>query len=428
MSQLFNLIVGIPIALAQTATAEKSAGATFDILGYVFQNLPLWITAIVVFVLSMILGSILKGIVESRLAAKITEEHQELLIISGRLTFVGMVIIGGTISLAIAGINVTNLIAAIGFGISFGLQDTIANFVAGIALLASHPFTIGDWISVDGKKGKVSEIRTRATYLTTYDGLRLIVPNSQLYKGQVLSYTSNPMRRIKVPAYFRYYADIKKVYAICLNVVKSHPDILLEPKPNIVITEMGDYYIALQVRFWVDSKGLWRRIESRVFMEIQNKFEEAGIDAPYPTNALAFDTDDEQTVVRTKALTPEEMSSIMKMRADDEEKFAKRREELATVPHATLEDEQRRLDLAGSNFLMGTAMQAAAATQRNTPVQPLNAPQPPQAAEQFAPHAAQFAQNAPQSVQPTAQQTPPPAGNPTITSDPNTPAGPSNLQ
>lgn len=407
MQQIFNLLAGIPTALAQVSTAEKSAGATFDILGYVFQNLPLWITAIVVFVLSMVLGSVLKGIVESRLAAKITEEHQELLIISGRLTFVGMVVIGGTISLAIAGINVTNLIAAIGFGISFGLQDTIANFVAGIALLASHPFTIGDWIAVDGKIGKVAEIRTRATYLTTYDGLRLIVPNSQLYKGQVLSYTSNPMRRIKVPAYFRYYADIKKVYAICLNVVKSHPDILLEPKPNIVITEMGDYYIALQVRFWVDSKGLWRRIESKVFMEIQNKFEEAGIDAPYPTNALAFDTDDAQTFVRTKTLTPDEVSGIMKMRADDEEKFAKRREELATVPHAALEDEQRRLDLAGANFLAGTAMPQPAATQQNTPVFPPNSPQ-----------------NAPKSAEQTIQQMTPTAFNPTPASYPPTASGP----
>ncbi|MFO0780295.1 MAG: mechanosensitive ion channel [Candidatus Gracilibacteria bacterium] len=374
MLQFLNHMIGIPTAFAQGAAAEKTAGTTFDILGYVLSSLPLWITAIVVFIISMILGSMLKGVVENRMAAKITEEHQELLIISGRLTFVGIVVIGGTISLAIAGINVTNLIAAIGFGISFGLQDTIANFVAGIALLASRPFTIGDWIKVDGMMGKVAEIRVRATYLNTFDGLRLIVPNSQLYKSQVLSYTSNPMRRLKVPAYIRYYADMKKVYAICLNVVKSHKDILLQPKPNVVVTEMGDYYIALEIRFWVDSKSLWRRIQSKVAVQIQKRFEESGIDAPYPTTALAFDTDDTQTFVRTKALTPEEVNNIMKMREEDEEKLEKRREELAASRAMMDEENQKNLDQSGATFLKVTTMPLPAVSQQASPVFPPNSP------------------------------------------------------
>lgn len=410
MPNILNLILGIPAAMAQANAAEKTGGATFDILGYVLTSLPLWITAIVVFVLSMVVGSILKGIVENRMAAKITEEHQELLIISGRLTFVGIVVIGGTISLAIAGINVTNLIAAIGFGISFGLQDTIANFVAGIALLASRPFTIGDWIRVDGQMGKVTEIRVRATYLNTFDGLRLIVPNSQLYKSQVLNYTGNPMRRIKVPAYIRYYSDMKQVYAICLNVVKSRTDILLQPKPNVVVTEMGDYYIALEIRFWVDSKSLWRRIQSKVGMDIQNRFEEAGVDAPYPTTALEFDPDDKGTLVRTKALSPAEMEQIMKEREEDEQKFSKRREELAAPLFKAME-EQRILDQSGANFLKVTTMPLPAATQTQTPSFP---PTSPQSANQSAQEAVQqvgtpaaFAPNQPQpQAQPGAASNP----------------------
>lgn len=363
MNQLLNLIIGVPTAYAQTNAAAKTGETTFDILGFVLNNLPLWITAIIVFVMSMVLGAMLKRTVENRLAAKITEEHQELLIISGRLTFVGMVIIGGTISLAIAGINVTNLIAAIGFGISFGLQDTIANFVAGIALLASRPFTIGDWIKVDGMMGKVTEIRVRATYLNTFDGLRLIVPNSQLYKSQVLSYTSNPMRRLKVPAYIRYYADMKQVYAICLNVLKARTDILLEPKPHVVVTELGDYYIELEIRFWVDSKSMWRRIQSQVYIEIENKLEEAGLEAPYPTTALEFDPDDKGTLVRTKILSPAEMEQIMKERQEDAQQYAKRREELAAPLFKAME-EQKNIDQSGMTFLKATAGQAPTLSQQ----------------------------------------------------------------
>ena len=349
MQNFLAQLLQIPTALAQSNTAEKATSASSNMFGFVFENLPLWITAVVFFVASLVVGAILKSVVENRIAKKITDEHEEVLIISGRLTFVAVVVIGGSISLAIAGINITNLIAAIGFGISFGLQDTIANFVAGIALLASRPFTIGDWISINGKMGKVTQIRVRATYLDTFDGIRLIVPNSQLYKSQVMSYTSNPMRRLKVAAYTRYNVDMQQAFAICLNVVKAHNDILLQPKASVVVTEMGDYYIALQIRFWVDSKSLWRRIQSRVFMEIQNKFVEAGIDAPYPTTAVGFDTDDDQSYLKTKSLDAEDVNKIMKARTATTDESDKKRAELSKLaPPPVI---PLTVDQSGASFL-----------------------------------------------------------------------------
>lgn len=321
---------GIPAAFAQvgsTATS-KDTGSSWNILAFVLQSLPLWITAIIVFVVSLGIGLMVKNIVESRLAAKVENEHQEVMIIAGRVAFVGVAVIGTTISLAIAGINITTLLAAIGFGISFGLQDTISNFVAGLAILASRPFTIGDWIKVNGTKGKVVEIRTRATYLTTYDGLRLIVPNAELYKSQVLSYTSNPMRRLKVPVYCRYGVSVQDVIKICIKEVKQDARIFLEPKANVVITDLADSYISLEVRFWVDSKSLWRRIESKIFIGIQNKLEDAGFDAPYAVTSLSFEKDLESVALKSKAMDPGEFSQMINERMKEEEQLAKNREKL----------------------------------------------------------------------------------------------------
>ncbi len=118
---------GIPAAFAQvgsTATS-KDTGSSWNILAFVLQSLPLWITAIVIFVVSLGVGLMVKNIVESRLAAKVENEHQEVMIIAGRVAFVGVAVIGTTISLAIAGINITTLLAAIGFGISFGLPEIL---------------------------------------------------------------------------------------------------------------------------------------------------------------------------------------------------------------------------------------------------------------------------------------------------------------
>jgi len=362
MENFLAYIFGIPAVHAQTAaTAEKTTSSSVNVLGFILENLPLWITAIVVLIVAILIGYVLKGVVENRLAKQITEEHQEVLIISGRLTFLGVTIIGSTIALAIAGINITNLLAAVGFGISFGLQDTIANFVAGIALLASRPFTIGDWIKVNGKMGKVVTVRTRATYLNTFDGLRLIVPNSQLYKSQVISYTSNPMRRMKVPVYARYGVDLKDVFKICMNVVKSDPKIFLEPKPNIVLIDFADYYIYLELRFWVDSKSMWRRIQSEVFRKIQASLEEAGLDSPYPTTSLTFDQDDNETFMKARVLDPQEMEKIMKQRMAHQEELDKRREEL--IKTRIIQEQVQAPDQTGAAFLKVTTIPLPATAQ-----------------------------------------------------------------
>lgn len=381
MYQLAQIILGIQTAFAQSTAADtKDISSPASILTYVLEKIPLWITAIIVFIISLVVGVIVKNIVESRLASKISEEHQEVLIISGRVAFVSVAIIGTTISLAIAGINITTLLAAVGFGISFGLQDTIANFVAGIAILASRPFTIGDWIKINGNTGKVTEIRARATYLKTYDGLRLIVPNSQLYKSQVLSYTSNSIRRIKVPVYCRYLINMKDLKTICMKVLGSNPQILMEPKPNVVFVDFADYYISLQVRFWVDSKSLWRRIQSEAFIKIQKALEEAGMDAPYPITALSFDQDIESAVLKTKSLDGDEFGKLMNARMEDEAKFTKHREEMLKKQEVRVTPET--VDQSGTSFLKGTIVTTTMPLQT---VEPLQATVPVEAALAEAP-------------------------------------------
>lgn len=355
MPHFLNILLGITTAFAQNSPSDKEVASGGNVFAFILEKLPLWITAVVVFGISIVAAVIVKGIVESRFAAKVGEEHQEILIISGRVTFMTVIIIGATVALAIAGINITTLLAAVGFGISFGLQDTIANFVAGMALLASRPFTIGDWIKVGATTGKVMEIRTRATYLKTYDGVRLIVPNAQLYKSKVLSYTSNPMRRLKVPAYCRYGVNMHDVKEICLHEVKKDRRIFLEPKPSVIVTDLADSYISLQVRFWVDPKGPWRKIQSGVFMNIQKSLEHAGLDAPYAVTSLSMEQDIESVVFKTKNIDANELSTLMNERMKEEESSQKRRQEMLAPPPPIQPAAPLQPDQSGQNFLTNSA-------------------------------------------------------------------------
>ncbi len=349
---MLNLLLGIHTAHAADATvAEKAVNTPFNTLEFIFSNAPFWLTAIMVFVGSLVIASLVKNTVESRLARKISDEQKEMQIMTGRVAFVIVAFIGISIALTIAGINMTTLIAAIGFGISFGLQDIVSNFVAGIYILASRPFTIGDWIEIDGRKGKVQMIGARATFLKTFDGLRLIVPNAQLFKSNVLSYTSNPMRRMKVPVYCRYLVSIKEVMDICLNVVRSDRRIFLEPKPNVVIIDFADYYMYLEVRFWVDSRGPWRRIQSKIFGDIQKRLEESGLDSPYPVTSLSLEQDAESVVLKTKTVSDEEIKVLMAQREAYEKDLAKRRSELMITPEVIQQNQQIAYDESGISFL-----------------------------------------------------------------------------
>lgn len=372
MNALMNLILGVPTAYA--AAAENAPGAG-DIIGFVLQKLPLWITAAVVLVVSLALAFIFKGIVESRLASKISDEHQEALIISGRVTFIAVSIIGVTIALSIAGIDLTAMLAAIAFGISFGLQDTIANFVAGLALLASRPFTIGDWITVDGNTGKVIDIRTRATYLQTFEGMRLVVPNSTLYSSSVLSRTSNPMQRIKVPVYCRYGINLKDVIAMAMNVVKADPRIFLHPKPSVILVDFADYYVNLELRCWVDSKNFAKRIKTDIGLQIQQNLEQSGMDAPYPVTSLGVHEDAEDAVIKTKAVDPAEYAKMKDDRAAMYKEFDLMRAKMV-ADKAKETQAQAYIDENGAKFITAVMPPATPAT-ATKPVLPPSIEKPP---------------------------------------------------
>ena len=204
MAKLIDFLFGIQTALAQVGTTaadvkDETTSQLAGVLDFVIVKIPSFIAAIIVFVIFFVLSKAIKGIVESRMATAF-EEHKEIQILIGRTAGAATIIIGATVSLNIAGIDLTVIIAAAGFGIGFALRDIITNFLAGILILAQKHFTIGDFIKVGGTMGKIIDIQARATILKAIDGTKVIVPNSQLFTNQVKSFTSNPFRRIEVGA------------------------------------------------------------------------------------------------------------------------------------------------------------------------------------------------------------------------------------
>lgn len=292
MRYIINLFADIPTAHAQalgtvgTETEEQLMG----VLDFIIVKIPTFIAAFVVFVLFFFIAKAIKGIVENKMAVRF-EEHKEVQILASRTASTTTIIIGATIALNIAGIDLTVIIAAAGFGIGFALRDIIINFLAGIMMLAQKQFTIGDFINIDNTIGKITEIQTRATILQALDGTKVVVPNSELFTKQVISYTSNPFRRIEIPVGVEYSTDLVYAVKICYQALNSTEGILANPKSVVLVKEFGDSSINLIVRAWVESRGGWLKIKSDLTINIKKMFDDAGISIPFPIRTVVMDKD-----------------------------------------------------------------------------------------------------------------------------------------
>ncbi|MFB6147969.1 MAG: mechanosensitive ion channel family protein [Candidatus Nanohaloarchaea archaeon] len=121
-----------------------------------------------------------------------------------QLTFV---LVLGVLGVPLSGLGTA--LGLIGLGISFALKDMIANFISGILILVNRPFRIGDQIEVNGEEGTLKDIKLRASEIRTYDGRKVIVPNSVLYSNVVINNTAYDERRFEVVVGIGYDEDIR---------------------------------------------------------------------------------------------------------------------------------------------------------------------------------------------------------------------------
>jgi small-conductance mechanosensitive channel len=278
-----------------TDVANSSVYEIGNLVALVITRIPLWISGLVVIILSFGVASIVRSRVESKLAEKgIEDEHKELQVLGGRMSYVVIITLGITVGLKIAGIDLTTVIAAIGFGVGFALKDMIMNFLAGIMILLGRHFTIGDYIQINGKLGKVIEIQSRVTILQAIDGTKVIVPNADIFSNTVISYTSNPFRRIEIVLGMPYGCDLENAMKVLLSGARKTKGVLVQPKPTVIITEYGDSAITVKVRVWVESRSAWLKIKGNLIINLNKTMEKYGIDQPYPIQTIIFDKDEKK--------------------------------------------------------------------------------------------------------------------------------------
>ena len=223
-----------------------------------------------------------------------------------KLIHYSLLFVGIIMAISVIGLNLTSfafLTGAVGIGVGFGLQNIVNNFVSGLMLLFERPFKVGDMVVIDNETGTVRKIGLRSTVIETFDRSELIVPNSQFISGKVTNWTrSSHIARIRIPVGVAYGSDVDLVLRVLKEAAETDPRVLSSPPPNPLFLRFGDSALDFELHSWIaDVKDLLS-VRSNLCQEIASRFQQAGIEIPFPQRDLHLRSIDERILERALGL------------------------------------------------------------------------------------------------------------------------------
>lgn len=200
-----------------------------------------------------------------------------------RYAIVGLGIVFTASTLGLKWASIQWLVAALGLGLGFGLQEIFANFVSGIILLFEQPIRVGDVITVDGVTGSVQRIRMRATTITNWDRQELIIPNKDLITGKLLNWTlTDSTNRIVLNVGVAYGSDTNQACELIREICAEHQNILKTPVPIVTFEGFGDNTLNIVVRAFLATLEFRLLTIHELHQKIYTSFGQAGIEIAFP--------------------------------------------------------------------------------------------------------------------------------------------------
>lgn len=220
------------------------------------SRLPALIIAVIVFFffyfVSIFVGRIVRraaphnranlGVVFSRL-------------LGGLTIFVGLLVAFSIVAPSFQASDLIKILGISGVAIGFAFQNILQNFLAGLLLLWTEPFRVGDEIKIDSFEGTVQEIQTRATIIKTYDERQVVIPNADLFTHSVIVNTAYTKRRWEYDLELKDARGLPQLKSAIIGAVRSVRGVLSDPAPEVLMIGIEEPKTAgakLKILWWTN--------------------------------------------------------------------------------------------------------------------------------------------------------------------------------
>jgi potassium efflux system protein len=200
-------------------------------------------------------------------------------------------------TVALASVNIPLAVFAffggtLAIAAGFGAQHLIGNFISSVILLFDRTIQVGDVVEIDGHRGRVTSIGMRSSSILRFDGVEMLVPNSQFLEQRVTNWThSDKHVRYEISVGIAYHSSTQMVSDLILKVVKENPHTMKDPEPIVFFEEFGDNALMFRVYLWLilDTDEGNRIVLSNIRHRIKEALDEAGIVIAFPQRDVHLD-------------------------------------------------------------------------------------------------------------------------------------------
>ena len=262
----------ITIAQATTDTATSDGGGLND-----------WITAAIVLAVAFALATAARWAV--RRFGQRNDAVTSTVQIMARLVFAVIGAIGIYIALRAVGLDLGPVLAGagiVGIALAFALQDIAENYISGVLMGFRNPFSPGDQIVSGDHEGTVEELNLRYTTITTYDGVRVLLPNGAVLKNPLTNLTINGHRRTDFSVGVAYGTDLEQARRVLIDAVSEVDGVDTDPAPQAWVEELAASWINVRVRYWHRPRiaDMWE-VRNAAIIAVVTATERTGIDLPF---------------------------------------------------------------------------------------------------------------------------------------------------
>ena len=253
---------------------------------YPGEKVNITVGTILVLLIGLVVANFVLKMIKKIVTKKLPDsDRSKFVSIFGFLKYLFYILIA-VIVLHTSGVDLTVLLtasAALFVGLGFALQYLFQDIISGILIILDQSLHVGDIVEVEGKVGRVFDIKLRTTRAMTRDDKVIVIPNHIFMTDSIYNYTQNhPTTREALKIGVAYGSDVKKVTKILEGIADENESVLQSPPPFVQFDDFGDSALLFSLNFYINDSFRDPRIKSELRYRIDAEFKDNNITIPFP--------------------------------------------------------------------------------------------------------------------------------------------------